>query len=92
MTSSVVPWKLKPSFIVIEIAPPSALRPKAGLLLMTSIDLTATGRNQIPVDGVAEGFVDAHAVLIDREPLRRAGDRRGVEAAEEDVGLQVVAG
>jgi hypothetical protein len=30
------------------------------------------GRNQIPVDGVAERFVDAHAVLVNRKSLRRA--------------------
>ncbi len=36
-----VPWKLKPSFICTLSAPPSALSPKAGLLLMTSIERTA---------------------------------------------------
>ncbi len=38
-------------------------------------------RDQIPVDRVAKRLVDAHAVLIDGEPLRRALLRRGVEAA-----------
>ncbi len=45
-------------------------------------------RHQVPVDGVAERLVDAHAVLIDREALRRALDRRGVEAAILDVRLK----
>ncbi len=34
------------------------------------------GRDQVPVHGVAERLVDAHAVLIDREPLRGARHRR----------------
>ena len=42
MTSIVVPWKPKPSFICTLNAPPRALSPKAGLLLMTSIERTAT--------------------------------------------------
>ena len=49
------------------------------------------GRNQIPIHGVAERFVDADAVLVDGEALRRARDRRGVEAAEKDVGLEGIA-
>src|SRR5215813_15361343 len=28
------------------------------------------GRDQVPVDGVAEGFVDADALHVDRKPLR----------------------
>ena len=31
-------------------------------------------RDQVPVDGVAERFVDAHPVLVNRKSLRRAGD------------------
>ena len=49
------------------------------------------GGDQIPVDRVAESFVDAHAILIDGEANRRSGDRRRVEAAVADVGLKVVA-
>src|SRR5262249_19672199 len=33
-------------------------------------------RNQIPVDGVAEGFIDADTLHVDGEPLRRALQRR----------------
>ena len=41
------------------------------------------GRDEVPVDGVAEGFVDAHAVLVDGESpasarrlaMRRSRDR-----------------
>ncbi len=50
------------------------------------------GRNQVPVDGVAERFVDAHAVLVHREPLRRAGDGGCDEAAKLHVGLEGIAG
>src|SRR5579864_8214718 len=28
--------------------------------------------DEIPIDRIAEGFVDADAILIDRDPLRRA--------------------
>ena len=35
-----------------------------------------SGRDQVPVDGVAERFVDAHPVLVNRQSLRRTGDRR----------------
>ncbi|GJE46777.1 hypothetical protein AEGHOMDF_5985 [Methylobacterium soli] len=48
-------------------------------------------RDQIQVDGVAEGLVDAHAVLVDRQTLRHAGHRRGLEAAIVDVDAVVVA-
>ena len=52
------------------------------------------GRDQIPVDGVAEGFVDANALHVDSKPLRGALQRRGREAAiaqvlEEAVALDV---
>ena len=41
--------------------------------------------NGIPVDGVAKGFVQAHAVLIDRDALRHALKRRGFEAVQAQV-------
>jgi hypothetical protein len=51
-----------------------------------------SGRDQVPVDGVAERFVDAHAVLVDRQPLGRAGDGRSDKPAELDVRLKWIAG
>ena len=45
---------------------------------------------QVPVDAVAERLVDAHAVLVDRNSLRRAEHRGRLEAAVEDVGLERV--
>ncbi len=53
--------------------------------------LDGGGRNQIPVDGVAKRLVDPYAVLIDRQPLGRAGYRRGNEAAKLHVGLERIA-
>ena len=50
------------------------------------------GRNQIPVDRVAERFVDAHPVLVNRKSLRCAGHRRSDEAAKLHVGLKRIAG
>ena len=44
--------------------------------------------DQVPVHRIAERLVDAHAVLVDRQALRRAQHRRGLEAAVEQVGLQ----
>ena len=46
---------------------------------------------EVPVDDVAEGFVDAHAVLVDGEALRHAVDGRGLEAAVLQVALEHVA-
>src|SRR6266581_2690578 len=53
------------------------------------------GRDEVPVDGIAEGFVDADTLHIDREPLWGALQRRGAKAAiaqirGEFVALQVV--
>ena len=42
-------------------------------------------RNEIPIDRVAENFIDADAVLIDGEALRRALPRRGNKAAIEQI-------
>ncbi len=44
--------------------------------------------NHVPADHVAEGFVDADAVQVDGQALRRAGDRRGAKAAVGEVGLE----
>src|SRR4029077_19151702 len=45
-------------------------------------------RDQVPVDGVTEGFVDAYPVLVHREPLRRARHRGRDKAAELHIGLK----
>ena len=50
------------------------------------------GRDRVPVHGVGKRLVDAHAVLVDGEALRRAGQRRGDIAAKLDVGLERIAG
>jgi hypothetical protein len=78
---------LKPSFIWKLIAPPRALRPKAGLLVQIS-------ERPIPVDGVAEGFIDADTLHVDGEPLRRALQprSRGSVGRGEFVALDVVGG
>ena len=49
-------------------------------------------RDKIPVDDVPIGLVDAHAILIDGNPLRGSGHRRGDEAAVVEVALERVAG
>ena len=45
----------------------------------------------VPVDGIAEGFVQPHPVLIDGQALRRALERGGVEAMEAQILKQAVA-
>ncbi len=50
------------------------------------------GRNQIPVHGIAERLIDAHAVLINRKPLGGARYRRSNEAAKFHVRLKRIAG
>ena len=45
-------------------------------------------REKIPIDGIAERLVDAHAVLIDRQTLRGAEYGRGLETAIQDVRLK----
>src|ERR1700679_1559880 len=47
-------------------------------------------RKQIPIDGVAERFVDAHAVLVNRQTLRGAQNGRGLEAPIQNIGLERV--
>ena len=41
-----------------------------------------SGRDQVPIDGVAERFVDAHPVLVNRQSLRSTGDRRRNETSK----------
>ena len=53
--------------------------------------LIAFVRQEVPVDDVAERFVDADTVLIDGKPLRHAVDGRRLEAAKLNVGLKLVA-
>ena len=48
-------------------------------------------RDEIPIDHITEDLVDANAVLIDGEPLRRANDRRGRESSVVQIELKVVA-
>src|SRR5208282_6886915 len=48
--------------------------------------------DEVPVDRVAERLVDAGAVLVDGQPLRRASDRGRVETTIEEVWLELVAG
>src|SRR5262249_10545569 len=49
------------------------------------------GRNEVPVDSVAEGFVDADALHINREPLWGALQRRGGKAAIAQIRREFVA-
>ena len=49
------------------------------------------GRDQVPVHGVAESLIQAHAVLIDGYPLRRPLQGRSRKAAKTDVLGEVVA-
>ena len=49
------------------------------------------GRQQVPADDVAERLVEANAVDVERQALRRAEQRRGGVAAEAHVGLEGVA-
>jgi hypothetical protein len=44
--------------------------------------------DHVPVHGIAERFVDTHAVLVNGEPLRGAQYRRSLEAAVENIGLE----
>ena len=47
-------------------------------------------RNEVPVDRVAEGLIDAHAILIDGDTLRGAEYRRRIEATNQNVRLKGV--
>ena len=46
---------------------------------------------QFPVHRVTEGFIDAHAVNINRQPLRRTEQGRGGETAVVEIGLKRIA-
>src|SRR5205809_4936861 len=50
-----------------------------------------SGRDQVPVDGVAECFVDAHPVLVNRKSLRSTGHRGSNKTAKLDVWLKWIA-
>ena len=58
------------------------IQPERGIVGHQIHGLYGGGRNQIPVDGIAECFIDAHAVLINRKPLRSARNRGSNEAAK----------
>ena len=47
------------------------------------------GQDKIEVDAIAEGLVDAHAILIDREPFRGSRNAGGVKATVEEVRRKV---
>ena len=49
-------------------------------------------RYQVPVDGVAKGLVDTHAILVDRQPLRQSEQGRGGITAVIEVRLERVVG
>jgi len=71
--------------------PAEGVQPECGIVGHHGDRFDGGGRNQIPVDGVAERFVDTHAVLVHGEPLRRAGHRRSDEAAELHIGREWIA-
>ena len=50
------------------------------------------GRYQVPIDGIAECFVDANPVLIDRQSLRRSRYGRADKTAKLDIGLKWISG
>ena len=49
-------------------------------------------RDQVPIDDIAEHLVDANAVLVDGEPLRRADDRARDITAIIEIELELIAG
>ena len=67
------------------------VQPESGIVGHHGDRFDRGGRDQIPVDGVAERLVDAHAVLVDGEPLRRARNRRSDEAAKLHIGREGIA-
>ena len=79
---------MKPSFIVRLIDATDGVEAEDGIGAHDRHAVDRVGRQEVPVDGVAEGLVDAHAVLIDGKPLRQAVDGRSLEAAILDAGLE----
>ncbi len=65
------------------MAPPSAFRPNTDVALSNVDPVDGDVRNEVPIDRVAEGLVDAYAVLIDRHALRRTEHRRRLEATKQ---------
>ena len=49
-------------------------------------------RDKIPVHHIAKGLIDTHAILVDRNTLRRTGHRRGGKSTVIDVPLERIAG
>ena len=49
------------------------------------------GRDEVPIDSVAESFVDAHPLHVDRQPLRGSLQRRCGEAAIAQIRGELVA-
>jgi hypothetical protein len=72
--------------------PAQRIKAESGIVGHDSDRLYRRGRDQIPVDGIAERFVDAHAVLINRKSLRCAGHGRCDEAAKLHIWLKRIAG
>ncbi len=72
--------------------PAQRVKSERGIVGHHSDRLYRGGRNQVPVDGVAECFVDAYAVLVNRKSLRRAGHGGCDEAAKLHVRLEWIAG
>ena len=62
-----------------------------GVVALHRERLQGEGRDEVPVDVVAEGFVQPHPVLIDGDALRHARDRRGLEAVIDEVRLELAA-
>ncbi len=91
-TSARVSAWSKPSLVRIAMAPPSAFKSEQRVRSRHEIHAVDRAlRDQRPVHRVAERLVEADAVLVDRETLRQAEQRRADEAAVLHVGLQRVA-
>jgi hypothetical protein len=48
--------------------------------------------NEVPIDDVAEDLIDAHAVLINSQSLRRADYRGSDKAAVVEIKLEFIPG
>ena len=67
------PWKLKPSRIRIDDRAADGVEAEHRIGADDGDAVDGVVGQEVPVDDVAEGLVDAHAVLIDGEAL---GERR----------------